>query len=108
MSNFEGFGFEEAGAVTESQVVSGRAVIGTRIDINAGTYDLEIDGAIVDNDINFSASPAELSMVRFMTWHVNTFRFSGRRFEYVLVRPLINPEPTVSAAGADSKPASCP
>ena len=98
MSDHSGFGYEVDGAVTQAQVLSGAADVEVRLDPSSSTYDVWVDGERVAEDVAFSDDPTALDRVRLLTWQVSDANFADRQFDYVIIRPLAEPEPTATAA----------
>ncbi len=98
MSAHEALGYEVAGAITQLTQVSGRHALRSVVSFSSRRYSVDLDGVPLARDVPFSSDIAEADRLRLMTWQVNEANFSQRAFDYVIVRRMVDPEPSLSAS----------
>ena len=73
-------GYRQGGAVATLTGMSGLATVRVRADLDQFTYEVEVDGTIVQSQIPFDSTVA-LNTVRFFTDGVNDTNFAGQAFD---------------------------
>ncbi len=69
-------------------------------------YNVLVNGSAVASNLSFSGTVTALDAVRFYVWQLTAGNFDPRGIRYVIVRPLVTIEPTVTAGTAEPDP--CP
>ena len=77
-------GYRRGGTVTALTGMSGLVTVRVRADLDQFTYDVEVDGTVVQLQIPFDTAAA-LNTVRFFTDAVNEANFSGRAFDALII-----------------------
>jgi hypothetical protein len=95
MTNHEGFGYAQGTAVTEVAVATGKTPVRALVRPAAGTFDLTV-GSTTATTLPFSSTQTTLDRLRLMAWQINQDYFGSRGFDYVLVRPRVAVEPSLS------------
>lgn len=89
------------------QVCSGYHPVRVLVDMDAQNYTVSVDDGLsaTAQPVDFSSQQSTLDRMRFVTWQVHEGNITSRRFEYVIVRPVVTPEPVVNVETARSR---CP
>lgn len=96
MADHQGFGVITAAGVAQAAIVSGRKPIRVVTNMTKMRYDLRVGEQLVLSDAEFVQPITTLDRVRFLTSSIHATNITTRRFAYVIVRPLVAPEPTVT------------
>jgi hypothetical protein len=97
MADHQGFGvISPAGTVSQADIVSGRKAIRVVANMTEMKFDLHVGGQLVRSDAEFVQSITTIDRVRFLTSSIHASNITPRRFGYVILRPLVEPEPVVT------------
>lgn len=98
MTSHEGFGYAVGPTVHQVATATGATDIEARVSVPYHAFGL-IVGPVQAVGLPFSGGPTVLDRVRIFTWQVNQAYFGSRAFDYVIVRNLVDPEPSVERKG---------
>ena len=80
----QSLGYHQGGVTTALAVMSGPAPISVVADLDAQTYSVAVDGAMVQSGIPFDTN-VSLDTVRFFTNNLEGTKFSGRSIDNVII-----------------------
>jgi len=87
----QSLGYHQGGVNTALAVMSGPAHISVAADLDAQTYSVAVDGAMVQSGIPFDTN-VSLDTVRFFTSNLEGTKFSGRSIDnVVIITPATEP-----------------
>jgi hypothetical protein len=92
----ESLGVDLNPAIMDLGFVSGSADFEIAADTVAGSYGVLVDGEERATNVAFATPVSQLDQLRLMTWDVGHTSFGSRQFDYVIVRPRLAVEPTVT------------
>ncbi|UCG12259.1 MAG: hypothetical protein JSU72_17450, partial [Deltaproteobacteria bacterium] len=83
----ESFGYRWGGTVTALTALSGIANVTVVVDLDQYTYEVVIDGSVVQSQVPFD-NLVDLDTVRFFADEIGDSKFAGRSFDKVEIRTL--------------------
>jgi len=101
MTTHEGLGY--AIGTTGKQVITAKERVDVEARASLGSHDFSMNaGGVQSVGLAFSTDVASLDRVRLFTWQVNQVNFASRGFDYVIVRKLVEPEPSLETSAAEN------
>ena len=101
MTTEEGLGY--AIGTTAKQVITATGKVDIDLRAALGSHDYSMNaGSVQSVGLAFSTAVDSLDRLRLFTWQVNQANFGPRGFDYVIVRRLVEPEPSIESSPAEN------